>query len=372
MAVAWRRPEEPQRATRLESDRMFSTLDRMRPVPLSNPPNPWAHTSVDYIGDPPAVRLAVFEDHSREILSSNDSPDLGFRWSINPYRGCMHACAYCYARPTHEYLSFGSGTDFDRNIVVKPRAPELLREALDRRSWKGEMILFSGNTDCYQPLEASYRLTRACLEVCAAYKNPVHIITKSPLVERDIDVITSLLSGAEVSVTVSIPFWNEAHARAIEPYVATPSRRMKTVARLAAAKIPVSVNVAPVIPGLSDEDIGPILEAAAAAGANSAAMTVMRLPGSVKQVFEERLRAALPLRAEKVLARTREVRAGKLNDARFGTRQTGEGEYAEMIGKLFARTTERLGLASHKLEARRSTTFRRPTGQLELFRRDNA
>jgi DNA repair photolyase len=341
----------------------------VRPVAIANPPNPWADTIVDYVGEPPEVRLKVFEDHSREILSHNDSPDLGFRWSVNPYRGCMHACAYCYARPTHEYLSFGSGTDFDRNIVVKPRAPELLRDAFERRSWRGEMILFSGNTDCYQPLEASYRLTRACLEVCAAYRNPVHIITKSPLIERDIELISSF-GGADVSVTLSIPFWNEAHARAIEPYVATPLRRMRTVERLAQANIAVSVNVAPVIPGLSDEDIGPILEAAAAAGARSAAMMVMRLPGSVKQVFEERIRSALPLRAEKVLARTREVRTGKLNDPRFGTRHTGEGEYAEMIGQLFARTAERLGLACKRLEAGNRSTFCRPNAQLGLFERD--
>jgi DNA repair photolyase len=343
----------------------------VRPVPISNPPNPWAHTAVDYIGEPPAIRLRVFEDHTRDILSSNDSPDLGFRWSINPYRGCMHACAYCYARPTHEYLSFGSGTDFDRNIVVKPRAPELLRQAFERRSWKGEMILFSGNTDCYQPLEASLRLTRGCLEICAEYRNPAHIITKSPLIERDIDLIASLARDVDLGVSVSIPFWNEANARAIEPYVATPARRMKTVARLAEAGVRVSVNVAPVIPGLSDEDIGPILEAAAAAGARSAAMILVRLPGSVKQVFEERLRAALPLRAERVLARTREVRGGKLNDPRFGTRQTGEGTYAEMIEQLFRRIATRLGLANQEGDrGAPRTTFLRPPApgkQLGLF-----
>jgi DNA repair photolyase len=347
-------------------------LGRMRPVPLANPPNPWDSTSIDYLGEPPSQAMQIYEDHSRSILAKNDSPDLGFTWSVNPYRGCLHACAYCYARPTHEYLSFGSGTDFDRKIVVKPKAPELLREAFEKRSWAGDLIMFSGNTDCYQPLEASYRLTRACLEICAEYQNPVHIITKAPLIERDIDVLTALNAYSSVGVSISIPFWNEQHARAIEPYVATPERRMKTVKRLHDAGIRVSVNVAPVIPGLSDEDIGSILEAARDAGAYSAAMIVLRLPGSVKQVFEERLRAAMPLRAERVLARTREVRSGNLNDPRFGTRQTGEGVYADSIAQLFERTARRLGLATGcSTGAEAASTFRRPSrgGQLDLFSR---
>src|SRR5450432_3836428 len=160
----------------------------MRSLPLRNPPNPWRTERVSYDHDDPSaprVELTVFEDASRSILSENDSPDLGFRYSVNPYRGCLHGCAYCYARPTHEYLGFGAGADFERKIVVKRRAGELLREAFEKKSWQGELVLFSGNTDCYQPLEASYRLTRACLEVCLDYRNPVHIITKSALVERD-------------------------------------------------------------------------------------------------------------------------------------------------------------------------------------------
>jgi DNA repair photolyase len=282
----------------------------------------------------------------------------------------VHACAYCYARPTHEYLSFGSGTDFDRKIVFKPRAPQLLRDAFERRSWMGEPILFSGNTDCYQPLEAAYRLTRGCLEICAEYKNPVHLITKAPLIERDIDVLLRLAAVTHVSVTLSVPFWNPVHARAIEPYVATPERRMKTVKRLAQAGLRTSVNVAPIIPGLNDEELVGVLEAAAEAGARSAAMTMLRLPGSVKQVFEERLRAAVPLRAERVLARTREVRNGNLNDPRFGKRQTGEGPYAESIAQLFQRTAERLGLVSERLAAAEPPrTFERPRAQLDLFPR---
>ena len=198
--------------------------------------------------------LEVFEDHTRTILSRNDSPDVGFDWSVNPYRGCFHACAYCYARPSHEYLSFGAGTDFERKIVVKKHAPELLREAFDAPKWRGELVIFSGVTDCYQPLEASYRLTRGCLEVCAEYRNPAGIITKAPLIERDIDVLQELARVAHLSVMVSVPFWDEAKARAIEPFVTTPVRRMRTIERLARAGVRVGVMVAPIIPGLNDED----------------------------------------------------------------------------------------------------------------------
>src|SRR4051812_41130617 len=236
----------------------------MRAVPISNPPNPWATTEVQYLegAPPPEVKLEVYEDHTRQILSKNDSPDVGFSWSVNPYRGCFHACAYCYARPSHEYLSFGAGTDFDRKIVVKLRAPELLREAFGKKRWQRELVVFSGVTDCYQPLEASYRLTRGCLEVCAELANPAGIITKAPLIERDLDVLQTLARGPGVHVTVSIPFWDPEKARAIEPYVATPQRRMRIIATLAARGISVGVNVAPIIPGLNDQDIPKILMAA--------------------------------------------------------------------------------------------------------------
>jgi len=366
-------------------ERPCGIVEFVRLLPIANPPNPWALTEVDYIDAPdpedptrslaPHERLQVFEDHTRNILSRNDSPDLGFAWSINPYRGCFHGCAYCYARPSHEYLSFGAGTDFDRKIVVKPEAASLLRVALDKPSWKGELIVFSGVTDCYQPLEATYCLTRKCLEVAVTYKQPVGVITKSPLIERDIDVLTALSRVTNVGITLSIPFWDPDQARAIEPYVATPARRMRTIERLANAGLSVGVNVAPIIPGLNESAILPVLEAARSAGATHAGFTMLRLPGSVASVFEERLRTAMPLRAEKVMRRIRDTRGGKLYDARFGVRGRGVGAYADTVHALFEATTRKLGFRTSWMDpdapsdVANTSAFERPnrTGQMKLF-----
>lgn len=506
----------------------------MRPIPAANPRNRFASSLVEYFDDLPGpeVELSLYEDHTKQVLAENDSPDLGFRYSINPYRGCFHGCAYClsgdtrilmadgsskqladvkpgdhvvgtsvgegtrrfvpslvldrwatarrafrvrldsgtdliasgdhrfltpqgwryviapgrntrarlhlreqdtclgpgtarlkarglfksaprdvsrsvagsvatvetlgtilplfdittetgdfvangvvshncYARPTHEYLSFGAGTDFERKIVLKPNVAALLRDAFEKQSWQGELIMLSGNTDCYQPLENEYRLTRSILEVCAEYRNPVHIITKSALIERDIDLLQKLQAEASVGVSISIPFWDPVAARKLEPFVTTPERRMKTVARLAAAGIDVTVNIAPLILGLGDRDVPSILEAAAAAGARGASLIPLRLPGAVKDVFTERLQAGFPLAAEKVLRRTREMRGGKLYDSRFGARMSAEGQIFKAVELLFHQTCARLGLnraEGHRGE--RSRTFRRPTdahGQLRLF-----
>ena len=252
----------------------------------------------------------------------------------------------CFARPTHEYLSFGAGTDFERKIVVKKDAPALLRKALGTKSWRGELLMFSGVTDCYQPLENKYRLTRGCLEVCVEYKNPVHVITKSPLVERDIDVLVELSKVAHFSIAISLPFLNEAYARALEPYVTTPARRLSTIERLAAAGLRVGVSVAPVIPGLNDEDIPDVLASARSAGASFAGYTLLRLPGHVKDVFESRIREALPDKADRVMSHVRQSRDGKLYDSTFGVRGRGTGPYAEAIGRLFAATSKRLGYES--------------------------
>jgi DNA repair photolyase len=346
-------------------------LPRMvRPLPLENPASRFERFRVEYEEGAPNASLDIYDDQSQTILSENDSPDLGFRFSVNPYRGCLHGCAYCYARPSHEYLGFGAGSDFERKLVVKRRAPELLAAAFDKRSWTGELVVFSGNTDCYQPLEKQLELTRGCLEVCARYRNPIHVITKSALVERDIELLQTLSTEAHAGVTLSIPFLDVDVARAIEPYAPPPSRRLEAVRRLTQAGISVSVNVAPLIPGLNDRDVVPILEAARDAGATGAGIVPLRLPGPVAEVFTERLRDALPLSAEKVLTRIREMRGGKLNEARFGARFEGKGRYIETVLELFEVTTRRLGLNRREMDTSvRANTFRRPGPQLELFGR---
>ncbi|MDP3155161.1 MAG: PA0069 family radical SAM protein [Archangium sp.] len=342
----------------------------MKPQAIANPPNPWATTEVEYLEEVPLAKVELFDDHSQTIVAKNDSPDVGFSYSVNPYRGCNHACAYCFARPSHEYLSWGAGTDFDTKIVVKREAARLLRLQFERPSWKGDLVMFSGVTDCYQPTEAALRLTRSCLEVCAEYRNPVAIITKAPLIERDLDVLWQLHRDASVHVSISIPIWDPELARAIEPGVATPKRRIQAIERLAKAGIPVGVMVAPIIPGVSDEGMARVLEAARNAGATSAGYVLLRLPGSVKDVFESRIKAALPLRAEKILHRVRETRNGKLYDHRFGVRGRGEGPYADAIEQVFDSCVKRLGFNNDERWAEHPSTFRRPPRvepQMALF-----
>jgi DNA repair photolyase len=318
----------------------------------------------------------LIEDRTRSILAHNDSPDLGFRWSVNPYRGCQHACAYCYARPGHEYLDMGAGTDFDTKIVVKRDAPALLREAFDKPSWTGELVMFSGVTDCYQPVEKDLALTRQCLEVCVEYRNPVSVISKSALVERDIDLFLALTEHARFGFSMSLAFSDNATARAMEPWAPSPDRRFRLIETLAQAGVPVGIMCAPIIPGVNDSQLVTVLERAAAAGARWAGWALLRLPGAVKQVFEDRVRDAMPLAADKVLHRIRETRGGKLYDARFGVRGRGEGPYADMIRTMFDATVRRLGLDERTRdgsifdEGAVPTTFRRPakpTKQLSLF-----
>lgn len=341
----------------------------LRPLKQQNPRNRWEKEAVEYeLSEAPDQALTIYEDESKSIISKNDSPDLDFRYSLNAYRGCAHGCAYCYARPSHEYLGFGSGTDFERRLVVKPRAAALLRERFEQKSWRGELLVLSGNTDCYQPIEARFGLTRACLAVCAEYRNPVHIITKSALILRDLDVLGQLREKASVGVSISIPFWDEATARALEPYAPSPLRRVETIRQLSAAGIDVVVHVAPLIAGLADRDLIPILEASRSAGAIAAVTIDLRLPGNVAEVFEARLRAHAPLSADKVLARTREMRGGQLNDPRFFNRMQGQGGYARALQGVFEATIRRLGFGPFP-EPKRGT-FRRPHdsgGQLRLF-----
>jgi DNA repair photolyase len=339
------------------------------PRRISNPPNPWASAHVEWLDEPPPVALEVFEEDAKSIVASNDSPDVGFEHSVNPYRGCQHACAYCYARPTHQYIGLGAGTDFDAKIVVKRNAPALLRRELAGRRWaRGRGTLaFSGVTDCYQPLEAAYELTRCCLEVCDEFRHPVAVITKSALVRRDAALLARMSRRGGAHVSISIPFADDADARALEPFASAPSTRFETLRRLADAGVPVGVALAPLVPGIGDAQVPEILARARAAGATSAFLVLLRLPAEVRPVFEERLRASHPGRAEKVLNALREMRGGVLYRAEFGTRMHGAGARWEAVSQLFTLHCRRLGLEhGHGADDQR-TPERTRGGQLELF-----
>jgi DNA repair photolyase len=335
------------------------------PRPIQNPPNPWAEREIEWDEEPPPAELEVFEEEAKSALSENDSPDVGFKWSLNPYRGCYHGCSYCYARSSHQYLGFGAGTDFDRKIVVKINAAEKLREAFERRAWKGEVIAFSGNTDCYQPLEASYRLTRKCLEVCLEYLNPVGIITKGAVIRRDAELLARLAREARCRVTMSIAFASDEDSRKMEPSASPPSRRFETMRILHEAGVPVGLGLAPVIPGLNDMQIPEILERAHAAGASHAFINLVRLSGETLPVFETRLAEAYPDRERKVRHAIQEMRGGKMNLTVFHDRMSGTGPRWRVIEQLFETHVKRLGMNQERPEE--PTTFRRPVAQLSLF-----
>ena len=317
------------------------------PERVSNPPNPWESTSVEWLGPAPEARLEVFEERAKSLLTKNDSPDIPFRWGANPYRGCQHACAYCYARPTHQYLGFGAGTDFDKKIVVKRNAAELLRRELARCSWRGEAITFSGVTDCYQPLEASYELMRRCLEVCLERANPVAIITKSSLVLRDVELLLAIERAAGARVYLSIPFADPHLARAVEPGAPTPSQRFRALRGLSEAGIPVGISISPLIPGLNDSEIPSLLQRAREAGASRAFMTLLRLPGETRSVFRARLEERLPGRAGRVLSGLADMRRDQVKSAEFGARMRGEGARWEVAARLFELHKRRLGFDLH-------------------------
>ena len=318
-----------------------------------------------------AVRVRTTEvvDASRSILAENTSPDIPFRFSVNPYRGCEHGCIYCYARPSHEMLGFDAGLDFETRIQVKHNAPALLRAALARPSWQPETIALSGNTDCYQPLEDSLRLTRACLEILAEARNPTSVITKSALVTRDLDVLGELARHGAVQVRISLTTLDPALARKMEPRAASPGRRLDAISRLRSAGIPVGVMIAPVVPGLTDEEIPALLRAARGAGAGAASWTLLRLPPPVDQLFADWLERMLPERRQRILSRIRATREGALSDSTFGRRMRGNGIYAEQIGALFRSCARRAGL-DRPLPALDASHFRRPSAdsrQLRLF-----
>lgn len=313
-----------------------------------------------------SAKTELLRDSSKSILAENKSPDIGFRYSINPYRGCEHGCAYCYARPTHEYLGFSAGLDFETKIMVKENAPELLREKFMSRSWEPELIVISGNTDCYQPLERKLTITRRLLQVMLEFGNPVGLITKNALITRDADVLGELAKKNLVSATLSITSLDNDLAAALEPRTSRPQARLNAVKVLAEAGIPVNVNVAPMIPGLNDHELPAILKAAAEHGARSAAFIPVRLPLAVLPIFTDWLEKHRPLKKDKVLANIRDIRGGKFNDANFGSRMRGEGPKAEQIRQMFRIYASKFGL-DKKFPSLSTEHFQRPTNQLSLF-----
>jgi DNA repair photolyase len=298
-------------------------------------------------------------DSTRSIIATNDSPDVGFEASINPYRGCEHGCIYCYARPTHEYLGFSAGLDFETKILVKEDAPELLRRELSSPRWRPQVIAISGVTDCYQPIERRLKLTRRCLEVLLDFRNPACVITKNHLVTRDADLLAALARFDAVSVNLSITTLDRDVARVMEPRASQPEARLDSIRELTQAGIPTGVMVAPVIPGLTDHEMPAILQAARDAGACSAGYVALRLPHAVAGLFQDWVARHFPDKAERVLGRIRAMRGGKLYDSRFGARQRGEGSMAELLENLFTVSCRKAGFADDRPELS-TAHFRRP------------
>ena len=337
----------------------------------SNPVNRFEKTSYQPSQwdepEDPSPHTVFLRDQTRTIINYNDSPDVGFEASINPYRGCEHGCIYCFARPNHEYLGFSAGLDFETKILVKEDAPDLLRRELASPRWKPQVIAISGVTDAYQPIERRLQLTRKCLEVLVEFRNPVVIITKNELVTRDIDLLRRLASFDAVLVFVSVTSLDAELARELEPRASQPARRLAAIEALAGARVPVASLVAPVIPGLTDHEMPSIIAAVAKAGAVAASYVPLRLPYAVAPLFEEWLTQHRPLQKEKILNRIRDIRGGRLNDPNFVTRMQGSGAYAQHLSELFE-----LSCRKAKLNSRRpvlsAISFQRPgPTQLGLF-----
>jgi len=339
-----------------------------------NPPNRFA--TISHVPDPEYAepgaepkgpRTIFLKDNTRSIVTLNESPDVGFDVSVNPYRGCEHGCAYCYARPYHEYLGFSAGLDFETKILVKERAPELLRKKLNSPRWASRPVAMSGVTDPYQPVERQLKITRACIAVLAEYRNPVNIVTKNHLITRDVDLLSELALSNAAAVMLSFSTLNADLSRVLEPRTSTPSLRLEAIRTLSSSGIPVGVFVAPVIPGLTDHEVPSIVESAARAGAGFALCHLVRLPHGVAELFEEWLETHAPDRKQKVLNRIRETRGGSLDDTRFSTRFRGTGEFADQIAGLFEMTCRRMGLKT-KCPELSTAAFRRPSkGQLPLL-----
>lgn len=357
---------------------MSPELDRHGRGAQADPPNrfeavhaerDWEQLADDESPNERPVKTQFLVDHSRTIVSENDSPDIPFRYSVNPYRGCEHGCAYCYARPTHEYLGFNAGLDFESRILVKERAPDLLRDWLSRDAYQPEWIAFSGVTDCYQPCERKFALTRRCLQVAAEYGQPIGIVTKNALVARDLDVLQPMAERRTVRVLLSVTTLDAELARTLEPRTSSPEARLRTIRELSAAGVEVGVMIGPVIPGLNDAEIPAILQAAKEAGAVMAAYVLLRLPLTVRPVFTDWLAKALPSKKDKVESLIRQCRDGELNDSQFGRRRLGEGQIAEQIAQTF-----RVFAKKHHLDRTvlplETRYFQHPTpssGQRRLF-----
>jgi len=337
-----------------------------------NPPNRFEKLS--YEPDPDqadavqsAPKTQYLRDTSKSIIAYNDSPDIPFDASINPYRGCEHGCIYCYARPTHEFLGFSAGLDFETRILVKEDAPELLYQELSSRKWKPQILVMSGVTDPYQPIESRLQITRRCLQVLADFRNPVGIVTKNHLVTRDIDVLKRLAEFNAVAVNVSITTLDSKLAHIMEPRTSPPERRLRAIEELASAGIPVGVMAAPIVPGLTDHEITSIIAAAARAGAREAGYVVLRLPYAVAGLFENWLSQHFPQRKKKILDHVRDLRDGKLNDPEFSSRMRGHGAYADQIRSMFILACKKAGIPSSR-SSLSTEHFRRPPGdQPSLF-----
>jgi DNA repair photolyase len=328
-------------------------------------------TDMDLVDADPSVeerprrQTQYFRDGTKSIITRNSSPDVGFETSLNPYRGCEHGCIYCYARPTHEYLGFSAGLDFESKIMVKTNASELLRAELESPRWQPQTLVMSGVTDPYQPIERKLRITRGCLEVLAKFRNPVAIITKNRLVTRDIDLLRELAKFKAVAVNVSVTSLDPNLHRVLEPRTSSPHARLDAIKQLRSAGIPTGVMVAPVIPGLTDHEVPKILDACAEAGAQFAGYTIVRLPWAVAPLFEHWLEEHFPDRKEKVLGRIRHLRGNRLNNSQWHTRMSGEGIFAEQIASLFKVGCHRAGVKERpKLSCE---SFRRSATQLHLF-----
>jgi len=337
-----------------------------------NPKNRFKDTHLEYEIDSETGQLKkpktkVLNDHTKKIISTNKSPDIPFDVSLNPYRGCEHGCAYCYARPTHEFLGMSAGLDFETKIVAKFDAPKLLRETLSEKKWQPQTLVMSGVTDPYQPIEKEHRITRRCIEILSDSRHPLVIITKNYGVTRDIDQLAQLAELGAVRVVLSITSLDSGLIGSLEPRTSRPKKRLQAVKELTEAGIPVHVNIAPIIPGLTDDEIVPILEAAKNAGAESVSHTILRLPYGVKDIFLKWLDDHHPKRKGKVINRLKSLKDGKLNRSEFGTRFRGEGAYARQIEQLMEIHKKRLGL-NRERKPLNCSEFRRPkTDQLSLF-----